>query len=361
LSSSLPSLKRLDDRAIHVTESEVVLISIVRNESLRLPYFFEYYRRLGVRRFFVVDNASTDETIAVLKAQPDCHTFYTDAPFSSGKERWQNALLNSFGTGRWCLIADADELLVYPHCEELRIYDFCRYLNEEGSEAVFSFLLDMYPESLSEANCARARPFTDLCPYFDTDYNFRKRPSFPWIKPAFPRFEPIGGPRMRIFYPRWSRENPWTPWLVRLAAKAGACVASVGLHQFREHLQGPPILYKTPLFKWSNSNWATPHNLSKPVRLSEISSALLHFKFFADFHERVTIEVGRGEHFGNAIDYRRYLKCLQSNPNLSFIYEGSRRYCSSQDLLDLSLIYSNASYNDFVRSATRSSTRPCVI
>jgi hypothetical protein len=65
----------------------------VRDEMLRLPETHSHYRRLGVARFFVVDNASTDGTAEFVLAQPDCHVFTTTASYAEsgyGVE-WQHA------------------------------------------------------------------------------------------------------------------------------------------------------------------------------------------------------------------------------------------------------------------------------
>ena len=43
----------------------------VRNEIVRLPYFLDYYRRLGAGHFLVVDNGSDDGTHEYLADQPD--------------------------------------------------------------------------------------------------------------------------------------------------------------------------------------------------------------------------------------------------------------------------------------------------
>ena len=51
--------------------SEVRLFCVAYNEALRLPAFLDYYRRLGVGRFFIIDNKSTDGTAELLAAQDD--------------------------------------------------------------------------------------------------------------------------------------------------------------------------------------------------------------------------------------------------------------------------------------------------
>jgi len=45
-----------------IKDDTVILICVVRNERVRLPYFFRYYRRLGITHFIIIDNGSVDGT-----------------------------------------------------------------------------------------------------------------------------------------------------------------------------------------------------------------------------------------------------------------------------------------------------------
>src|SRR5689334_2342449 len=76
-----PSLVRVDKKPVPAGKNEIRLFVAARNERLRFPYFLKYYRELGVDRFFVIDNGSTDGTVPLLTAEPDVHVFRTDAAF----------------------------------------------------------------------------------------------------------------------------------------------------------------------------------------------------------------------------------------------------------------------------------------
>ena len=47
------------------------LVAIARNESALLPAFLAHYRTLGVRRFFILDDASDDGSPDLLAAQSE--------------------------------------------------------------------------------------------------------------------------------------------------------------------------------------------------------------------------------------------------------------------------------------------------
>ena len=60
------SLQRLDNNNFDIGPSEIIAFGCFRNEKLRLPYLLEYHKNLGVNRFFIIDNASTDGTVDYL-------------------------------------------------------------------------------------------------------------------------------------------------------------------------------------------------------------------------------------------------------------------------------------------------------
>jgi hypothetical protein len=93
----VPLLLRTDGKAIpgRAPGREIRLFSKCRNEKLRLPAFLADYRKLGVARFFIVDNASDDGSAEFLCAQPDVHVFHTYGSFRAarGGTNWLIATL----------------------------------------------------------------------------------------------------------------------------------------------------------------------------------------------------------------------------------------------------------------------------
>ena len=118
-----PDLKRLDTHGIPEDKSEIRLFGVVRNESLRMPYFLDYYRRMGVMRFFIVDNDSQDGTTEFLLAQPDCCVFHTKGSYAATRFGlgWINPVMSHYGDGHWIILADADEILVSSTVRDLVI------------------------------------------------------------------------------------------------------------------------------------------------------------------------------------------------------------------------------------------------
>ena len=120
----------------------------VRNQADVLPSFLRHYEALGVDRFFIVDNGSTDETMPFLLSRPNVHAYHTTEKMveSNSGSDWTNDLLYRYGLGRWCLVQDVDEFLVYPHWEAMTLPGLTRYLDERHVTALYCLLLDMYAE-----------------------------------------------------------------------------------------------------------------------------------------------------------------------------------------------------------------------
>jgi glycosyltransferase involved in cell wall biosynthesis len=302
------ALRRLDERPLEPAAGEILCVCCARNENLRLPYFLDYYRGLGVNRFLVVDNGSTDGSTDVLLAEPDVHVFFTGERYSQSRQgvRWLNALLDAYGTGRWTVTVDVDELLVYPWCEDVGLPDLAAWLTRREEDALLTFLLDMYAAApLRESRYERGTSFLDACPYFDGD-SYIREPDHP----AHGRVPVRGGPRARLFW-------------------RGGGTPSDPL---------PPFLPKIPLVKWRQGFAYTASTHVLPgARLAALTGALLHFKLMADFVDRAPEEARRGEHWERAGQYVVYADGLGSRPDLNPVYGGSVRYEDSRQLAALGL------------------------
>ena len=73
------TLQRIDSHPIYDSRDEIRAFMTVRNEALRLPSTLRHHRTLGVDRFFVLDNGSTDGTLDYLAGEPDVTRFEVDS------------------------------------------------------------------------------------------------------------------------------------------------------------------------------------------------------------------------------------------------------------------------------------------
>jgi len=319
------------------TAREVRAFVRVRDEVARMPHFLAHYRALGVNRFVVADNGSTDGTTALLAAEPDVHLFAADGSYreARGGQDWLDWLLNQYGAGHWCLVLDADELLFYPEIEATPLRALCDALEREEVEALACMLLDMYgARPLGEVDYTAGQSFLASCPWFDAAPYWRTESD------SCPYHEVYGGVRQRVFYPRWQRPDltlSLTERLYNLGHRLPPIRRNARIQSWRA--KRPPNLAKVPLVRWRRGlrYLASTHKIS-PVRLSAGSGLLLHFKFLGDFRPKAAREAQRREYFDGASEYRRYASVLEAAPNLSLWYPASMRLEDSRQLCALGLM-----------------------
>lgn len=258
-----------------------ILFSTLRNEAARLPWFLDHYRKLGIVHFLIVDNGSTDGGGELLTSAPDVSLWRTDASYRAARfgVDWLNALLRRHGHGRWILVADPDELLIYPHHDTRRLPALCRWIEANGRESMAAMLLDLYGRGpVSETVVAPGQDPVAAAPWFDAhnysqDINWRYRNL--WIQ---------GGPRQRVHF----------------SANPGQA----------------PALNKVPLVRWRRGYvfCNSTHNLL-PRRLNRVyarsgaaltSGVLLHTKFTHQLQDKVAEEMHRRQHYNGSSEYRAY-------------------------------------------------------
>jgi hypothetical protein len=98
------------------------VVCVVRDERLMLPHFLAHHRGLGRDRLRHGRQPLDGRHARFLAAQPDvvlysADTDYRDSHFGVA---WQQAVLAAHAQGRWALLVDADEFLLYPRCEHTR-------------------------------------------------------------------------------------------------------------------------------------------------------------------------------------------------------------------------------------------------
>ncbi|EIG58353.1 glycosyltransferase family 2 protein [Bradyrhizobium canariense] len=341
-----PVIHRIDTRPLDFGADEIVAVGKLRNEMLRLPDFLRHHRRLGVGRFLAIDDRSDDGTRAFLLDQPDVHVFEIREPFaeSSGGARWTSAVLDQFAPGRWALTLDADELFVYPGCENFDLRWLCRYLESVGADCMTAEMVDMYPRWLGGPERYHAgESLVAFSSYFDSDTYVKRR------RRGFPTSYLVGGARARLFY-----DEPMPPKialydaLVQLLEPYGLArlLPAVNITRWQ-----PPLLTKVPFARWlpGRRYIAAGHLMAPPGKPGDVTGALLHFKFLHDFTDKVAIAVREGNYYLGSVEYQRYAERLDQNPSFELIYPKSLIYQSSDDLVRCGLMRLSPAYQAAMR------------
>ncbi len=304
-------LKALQDRTVLLRPDAIVLLSTLRNEKVRLPYFLRYYRDLGVDHFLIVDNNSDDGSREYLEKQKDVSLWTTKASYKRSHfgVDWLNHLQRRYCHGHWCLTVDVDEFLIYPFCETRPLRALTDWLDASAIRSFSAMLLDMYPKGP-----VNAQPYSEdqdpfeIAQYFDSGNYAIRRNTWQgnlWIQ---------GGPRARMFF----ADAP---------AKA-------------------PALNKTPLVKWhrsyayeSSTHMLLPRGLNLVYDQSggeKASGCLLHAKFLDTFSAKATEEMERRQHYANSAEYKAYAEGLAAQPD--FWCKWSEKYINWRQLEILGLM-----------------------
>ncbi|MEK7990859.1 MAG: glycosyltransferase family 2 protein, partial [Thiotrichaceae bacterium] len=297
------NLQRIDNKSIKLADGELLLFAYTKDELQRLDWFLDYYRQLGVTRFFIVDNNSADQTQAFLLQQPDVHLFWTNDHYGragSGMS-WINQLIEDYGDGHWCLFVDTDEAFVFPEMEHKDIRYLLDYLDVNDYEAVKSFMLDMYPKTFDKNHSTVNQTIDNAC-YFDNDYSFFGHYKAPYWKVG-------GGVRKRLF-------------------------------------GGRELQNKTPLIKGGKGiKFLMSSHFITAARVADVSSVLLHYKLplypqLLDT-DRNILQDKNIVNLGGHCQRRHYIyqqRFSEFGADHSCICPSTEKYVSSQQLVDLGLI-----------------------
>jgi hypothetical protein len=285
-------------------EDEPIVICVIRNERCRLGEFLNHYRSLGARRFFFIDNGSTDYSTDLLIQQPDVDLFYTNQKFNwKRKQGWINRLIDDHCRDHWYLLVDADEHVVFAGSGNSSVLrDVTARMMLAGKTRIRGCLIDMYSEGAVLATYREpGMAIGDLCPYFDPGGYAEHRSSL--------LISRVGGPRRRVF----SKFNP--------------------------DLQ--PQLTKYPLFRLCPGEIAAnPHYIwpPQPAADDRCYLGILHYKFDGDFLLKIADATERQQYWRKSTEYHTYQKAFRSNPLLSLYHASSRRYRSPDDFVSCGLI-----------------------
>jgi hypothetical protein len=343
------SVRLIMERSI--PDRGVLCVTIAHNEIKRISDFLRHYRAIGVAHFLIMDDNSTDGTFEFLRTQSDVTLFVPrDSNFKQHQTVWRTDMLDRYAAGRWVMVPDLDELLVYPHCDRCSIGALAAHLEEEGSEAVFAPMVDMYADApLDQISFQPGQSMLATFPYFDGDSYRLVRPRLKHLLlyPT-PPLEMHGGARERLFYD-FSVES--LTGLRRLIVKRfthlGIVMSSGFWSRVRTTLarialsgkapRPPLVMSKLSLMKWREGMRFSggPHCVSQTLKLSPLWGAYLHFKFI-DLPKEVAYQVERGQHAGGAVHYKKVAQ--KAGFERSAIYKGSRRYESWRDLLRCGLL-----------------------
>ena len=286
-----------ENNASTPSKLEINLICVFRDEEILLPHFINYYKALGVTRFFFIDNNSRDKGPEYIKSRKDinCKLLHTQDSFRNSKYGtvWQNICMRTYCQNQFCLRVDADELLYIDSRAHSSLEDLIKHMESEDKTAAPAVLLDIYPHTLNN-DYQSGDPFSKHSFYFD-DWN--------------PDFYSTHDVIYHSFY-----------WLEG-GLRARTLNTSNIIHKFPivRYIFNEKTVQPNPHFFDYNNK----HVLNAPkIRLTQHPAILLHYKFIKpDFLDFLKQQIANNEHWNNSQEYKKYYETLSSKRSITFYDE----------------------------------------
>lgn len=279
------------------------LITIVFNEKYFLSEFLRHYRQLGVARFLIIDDGSTDGSLDYCKAQADIAVFqstryrYGDylpkCTFDEGMKQlrvqymWKTALMRNYCLNRWAMVADVDEFLLLPKGTDLP--EICNRLEGAGQLIAATPMIDVYPKTLQDLGAREVFCLSDTW-YHDAVTHVTTG------KSGGVRF-PYPGARARLIHQNEIREDV-KPLKLRRR------LSNLLVHNPPRYKRFNNIA-KYSLIKWNSHNAIFNSHRIIGTDTDKVYTALplLHFKFSHSIFEKTRNALERRQYWSGSSEY----------------------------------------------------------
>lgn len=301
-------------------EAGLTLSALMHDEMYFLPAFLDHYRRLGVRHFALLDDASTDDSRDFALAQPDVtllaspHRYGDMLPGPDGKPEkakmlWRREMLARWGTGRWTLHLDLDEFMDLP--EGLDVPGLAARLERSGADVAYGAMVDLYPAKMSDLIGMEG----DLQASLDLPWYFDAVPHVV-AQPFGPPLEVYGGTRGRLTQ-SYGLPSKRPPLARRLASRIWSRPVPF-LHRVR----------KAVLLKWTPERRMRNEHTVAPARASRLILPIRHYKFTPALAAKIAHALQSGAYTANSAQYKVLDRLLvtMTEAEGSFIGDTSRPY-----------------------------------
>lgn len=309
---------------ISYTETELVVICLVRNGLPWVRSFVEHYLSLGIKHVVFLDNDSTDGTVDACSGHDGVTVLRTRAPFRQNEGNMRRYLIDRFGEGRWSLCVDIDEFFDYPYSDVMGLDSLLGYLNSKSYTAVTARMLDMFPEKLSSD---RTR---ELYEDWQEEHRF---------------YDISGLKRSRMSKDdAVFRKNVFDSDEVAVEFRGGIRDDVFGF-------RSPRKLTKFPLmFSDGKLRHFGPHQVRR-AKVADFTCVLFHYKFYAfslQDYWRKSFEFKKDKGSSNA--YEQYLTVLEKNSDRQLNRETSKEISGVNELLENRFLVASEDYIGWVNA-----------
>jgi hypothetical protein len=320
-----------------VSQQEAIVLCVVKDGESLVAAFIEHYLQLGFKHIFFLDNGSTDQTVNIITAYQQTTLLSSDKPFRSYYVIFKNFLIQKFGYGHWCVLADIDEFLYWPLNKSLA--EVLAYLNTNRYDSLCVQMLDMFSQAgikldaVETSKNSSAWTLDNLkstfC-YYDLS-NLDRRP---YVR----RFQPKTHLKLKFLYGG-----------IRKTVFDRDC-----------------FLTKEAMFFAHKKTYLKSSHLLKSSKIADFSALFLHYKFIDNFYLSTIKAVELQNHWRQSEEYKAYLatleeQALNSQTEFALIQPSSLRLedieKSIDNLIESDFLFVSDEFRNFLNVSSGNSAK----
>jgi len=293
-----------------LASDEAVVTCVVKNGEFYLENFVEHHSEMGFRHIFFLDNGSTDNTVSLAQRYKNVSVCTSHLPIEANQGLFKTFLARTCSEGGCCLDADIDEFFDYPFSAKVCFRNFLRYLNQNGSSAVLTQLLDMFSDQplarlpVTPGQCLReVYKFYDLSDVSPVDYSTAD------LAHKFGRDNQITNAETALYFGG-----------IRKTLYGNDC-----------------LLTKHSLFRPQDVELFPHVHFMNRARLADVSCIMRHYKLTSTALELA--EQNKDGFVGNGKGYRDFIQFLSTHPDSAIETQHPVRFERTEDLLAFGFVF----------------------
>ncbi|WP_022703292.1 glycosyltransferase family 2 protein [Pseudorhodobacter ferrugineus] len=294
----------------------VAVVCLVKDAAYFVRGFIEHHQALGLRHIVIVDNGSSDDTVAIAAGYDDVTVIANTLPAKRYEVLLRDIAARQVLRGGWVLFADADEMFEVPMGAPLG--RLVGYLNAHGFTAMVTQMLDLFSplpygvgKGWSYAEVVAQADSYSLSSVASVPYHDRAQVGFSWFLDSNQGDVAlkIGGVRREVF--------------------GEAC-----------------FLSKHSLVRNAGGVLMTHPHCASGVRVADVTGVLRHYKLAGDYlaRDRASVEAGTWDHSEDA----KRLAAAKGGDNFVIKPAEAQGYAGPERLVDQGFLEASAAYRAFI-------------
>jgi hypothetical protein len=312
--------------SVDLADDEAVVSCVVKNGEYYIEEFIRHYTLLGARHIFLLDNLSTDRTVALAARHQNVTIWQSSISVGSHQGLLQRFLLRGMKTRGWCIHADIDELFDFPCSARLSLRQFLAYLNSCDYTAVLTQMLDMFAdEPLSYLYETKTEPLGETYRYYDVSDLLRIPYQDARVARTYGANNSLGYKQTDLLYGGIRKDLYGTEWFINC------------------------LLTKHCLFRLNSGLDLFRHvHFVDNARLADVSCLMRHYKLVSNVLQ--TARQNRANLHGISKGYDALLCFLLEHPDHRLKRSSASEWESADRLVDAGFLFASDKYMHYVEA-----------